>query len=472
MKPPLSSAEPTLYSEPMTAQQVQQTRGRVETPMTVDWPELAAAQQPPWPDPVVLADAVGRLGKLPPLVFAGECDQLTERLAAASRGEAFVLTGGDCAETFEANTADSIRARLQTVLQMSVILTYGASLPVVKMGRLAGQYFKPRSKTIEVRDGIEMTSYLGDAVNALEFEAGARRPDPERLLRAYHASGSALNLVRAFTMGGFADLRQVHAWNQDFVRDSVAGQRYELMARDIDRALAFMQACGADPDEFQRVEFYAAHEALSMDYERALTRIDSRTGNPYDVSGHFLWIGERTRQLDGAHVHFASTISNPIGMKVGPTASPEDIVEAARILNPDNIPGRLSLITRMGADQVRERLPDIVAKVDASGIPVVWVCDPMHGNTRESASGYKTRLFDDVITEVEGYFAVHREAGTFPGGIHIELTGDDVTECVGGTGGVAEGDLSQRYETACDPRLNREQSLELAFLVADMLIKR
>ena len=472
MKPPLSLAEPTLYSEPMTAQQVQQTRGRVETPMTVDWPKLAAAQQPPWPDPVVLADAVGRLRKLPPLVFAGECDQLTERLAAASRGEAFVLTGGDCAETFEANTADSIRARLQTVLQMSVILTYGASLPVVKMGRLAGQYFKPRSKTIEVRDGIEMTSYLGDAVNALEFEAGARRPDPERLLRAYHASGSALNLVRAFTMGGFADLRQVHAWNQDFVRDSVAGQRYELMARDIDRALSFMHACGADPDEFQRVEFYAAHEALSMDYERALTRIDSRTGNPYDVSGHFLWIGERTRQLDGAHVHFASTISNPIGMKVGPTASPEDIVEAARILNPDNIPGRLSLITRMGADQVREKLPDIVAKVDASGIPVVWVCDPMHGNTRESASGYKTRLFDDVITEVEGYFTVHREAGTFPGGIHIELTGDDVTECVGGTGGVAEGDLSQRYETACDPRLNREQSLELAFLVADMLIKR
>ncbi len=440
--------------------------------MTLEWPDLVAAQQPPWPDLVALEESVSKLRKLPPLVFAGECDQLTERLAAAGRGEAFVLTGGDCAETFEANTADSIRARLQTVLQMSVILTYGASLPVVKMGRLAGQYFKPRSKTIEVRDGIEMTSYLGDAVNALPFEADARRPDPERLLRAYHASGSALNLVRAFTMGGFADLRQVHAWNQDFVRDSLAGQRYEIMARDIDRALSFMHACGADPAEFQRVEFYAAHEALSMDYERALTRIDSRTGNPYDVSGHFLWIGERTRQLDGAHMHFASTISNPIGMKVGPTASPEDIVEAARILNPENIPGRLSLITRMGADLVREKLPDIVAKVDASGIPVVWVCDPMHGNTRESSSGYKTRLFDDVITEVEGYFAVHREAGTFPGGIHIELTGDDVTECVGGTAGVAESDLSQRYETACDPRLNREQSLELAFLVADMLIKR
>ena len=439
--------------------------------MTLSWPDLAAAQQPPWPDPIALEESLSQLRKMPPLVFAGECDQLTERLAAAGRGEAFVLTGGDCAETFEANTADSIRARLQTVLQMSVILTYAASLPVVKMGRLAGQYFKPRTKTIETRDGVEMTSYLGDAVNSLKFEAGARRPDPQRLLQAYHASGSALNLVRAFTMGGFADLRQVHAWNQDFVRDSLAGQRYELMARDIDRALAFMHACGADPDEFQRVEFYAAHEALSMDYERALTRIDSRTGNPYDVSGHFLWVGERTRQLDGAHVHFASTISNPIGMKVGPTAAPEDIVEAARVLNPNNIPGRLSLITRMGADQVRDKLPAIIQKVDASGVPVVWICDPMHGNTRESASGYKTRLFDDVVSEVEGYFAVHRDAGTFPGGIHIELTGDDVTECVGGTAGVEDGDLSQRYETACDPRLNREQSLELAFMVADMLIK-
>lgn len=440
--------------------------------MTVEWPDLPAVQQPPWPDKNALEASVASLRRMPPLVFAGECDQLTDRLAAASRGEAFVLTGGDCAETFEANTADSIRARLQTVLQMSVILTYAASLPVVKMGRLAGQYFKPRSKTIENREGIELTSYLGDAVNAIEFNSEARRPDPERLLRAYHASASALNLVRAFTMGGFADLRQVHAWNQDFVRDSVAGQRYELMAGEIDRALSFMQACGADPEEFQRVEFYAAHEALSMDYERALTRIDSRTGKPYDVSGHFLWIGERTRQLDGAHIHFASTISNPIGMKVGPTASPEDIVEAARILNPHNIPGRLSLITRMGAAEVRDKLPSIVQKVDASGVPVVWVCDPMHGNTRESSGGYKTRLFDDVIAEVKGYFDVHRELGTFPGGIHIELTGDDVTECVGGTGGVEESDLHQRYETACDPRLNREQSLELAFLVADMLIKR
>lgn len=439
---------------------------------TITWPDLPAAQQPPWPDAAELEAAVEELRTVPPLVFAGECDLLTERLAKAAAGEAFVLTGGDCAETFAANTADSIRARLKTVLQMSVVLTYGASLPVVKMGRVAGQYFKPRSSTIETRNGVQLTSYLGDAVNSIEFEETLRRPDPQRLLKAYHASGSALNLIRAFTQGGFADLRQVHAWNQDFVRDSVAGQRYELLAGEIDRALAFMVACGTDPIEFQRVEFYAAHEALSMDYERALTRIDSRTGLPYDVSGHFLWIGERTRQLDGAHLHFAQTIRNPIGVKVGPTASPDDVAAMCELLNPDRIPGRLSLITRMGAKNVREVLPSIVQKVEASGVPVVWVCDPMHGNTREGSTGHKTRVFDDVIDEVEGYFEVHRQVGTFPGGIHIELTGDDVTECVGGTGGVEEHEVGDRYETACDPRLNRQQSLELSFLVADMLLKR
>jgi 3-deoxy-7-phosphoheptulonate synthase len=380
--------------------------------------------------------------------------------------------GGDCAETFEANNADSIRARLKTVLQMSVILTYAASLPVIKVGRMAGQYFKPRSKLTEVRDGVELPSYFGDAVNALPFDAQSRRPDPQRLVKAYNASSAALNLVRAFTQGGYADLRQVHAWNQDFVRDSVAGQRYEAMAAELDRALSFMHAIGADPEELQRVEFYAAHEALSIDYERALTRIDSRTGMPYDVSGHFLWIGERTRQLDGAHIHFASTIRNPIGVKVGPTASPDDVVQMCEILNPDRVPGRLTLITRMGADKVRDVLPSIVQKVDASGVPVVWVCDPMHGNTREAATGHKTRLFDDVVDEVKGFFEVHRNLGTIPGGMHIELTGDDVTECVGGTGGVLEGNLGDRYETACDPRLNREQSLELAFLVADMLMMR
>lgn len=443
-----------------------------ESSSAITWPELPAYQQPPWPDQAELERATAELRVLPPLVFAGECDVLMRRLADASQGQAFVLMGGDCAETFEANTADSIRARLKTVLQMSVVLTYAASLPVIKVGRLAGQYFKPRSKPIEVREGIEMTSYLGDAVNGLEFDAHVRRPDPQRLVRAYHASSAALNLVRAFTQGGYADLRQVHAWNQDFVRDSAAGQRYETMAAQIDRALAFMKACRADPEEFQRVEFYAAHEALSIDYERALTRIDSRTGLPYDVSGHFLWIGERTRQLDAAHVHFASVIRNPIGVKVGPTAAPDEVVELADRLNPDRIPGRLTLITRMGAGKVREALPGIVQKVDASGIPVVWVCDPMHGNTREAVTGHKTRLFDDVLDEVHGFFEVHRGLGTFPGGIHVELTGDDVTECVGGTGGVLEGNLGDRYETACDPRLNREQSLELAFMVADMLLDR
>ena len=438
----------------------------------ITWPDLPAAQQPPWPDQAALESALDELSVLPPLVFAGECDVLATRLSEAAQGRAFVLMGGDCAETFAGNNAESIRARLKTVLQMSVILTYAASLPVIKVGRMAGQYFKPRSQLLENRGGVELPSYFGDAVNALPFDAESRRPDPQRLVRAYNASSAALNLVRAFTQGGYADLRQVHAWNQDFVRDSVAGQRYEAMAAELDRALSFMHAIGADPEELQRVEFYAAHEALSIDYERALTRIDSRTGLPYDVSGHFLWIGERTRQLDGAHVHFASTIHNPIGVKVGPTASPDDVVQMCEMLNPDRIPGRLTLITRMGSTKVRDALPSIVQKVDASGVPVVWVCDPMHGNTREAASGHKTRLFDDVVTEVEGFFEVHRNLGTIPGGIHIELTGDDVTECVGGTGGVLEGNLGDRYETACDPRLNREQSLELAFLVADMLMMR
>ena len=439
---------------------------------TIAWPDLPAVQQPAWPDDAALQAVLAELRAQPPLVFAGECDILTDQLGNAARGEAFVLTGGDCAETFAANTADSIRARLKTVLQMSVVLTYAASLPVIKVGRVAGQYFKPRSNPIEIRDGVELSSYLGDAVNALDFTPESRRPDPQRLLKAYHASGAALNLIRAFTQGGYADLRQVHAWNQDFVRESTAGQLYEKLAAEIDRALSFMQACGANPEEFTRVEFYAAHEALSLDYERALTRVDSRTGDLYDVSGHFLWVGERTRQLDGAHMHFASTIRNPVGMKVGPKASPEEVLEAVEMLNPDRIPGRLSLITRMGAGKVRDTLPAIVQKVEASGNPVVWVCDPMHGNTFEASSGHKTRSFDDVIGEVEGFFEVHRQLGTIPGGIHVELTGDDVTECVGGTHGVAEDGLGVRYETACDPRLNREQSLELAFLVADMLLKR
>jgi 3-deoxy-7-phosphoheptulonate synthase len=438
-------------------------------PDLLSWPSLPAAQQPQWPDPVALDAAVARLRELPPLVFAGECDQLTQRLGAAARGEAFVLMGGDCAETFEANTADSIRARLKTVLQMAIVLTYGAALPVVKIGRLAGQFGKPRSADLETIDGVTLPSYRGDAVNGIEFSTEARTPDPSRLIGAYHASSAALNLVRAFTQGGYADLRQVHAWNQDFVRESGAGQRYESMARDIDRALMFMHACGADPEEFRRVEFFAGHEALLLDYERAMTRIDSRTGTPYDVSGHFLWIGERTRDPLGAHVQFASVINNPIGIKVGPTATADDMLSMLDMLNPNHVAGRITLITRMGAGRVRDVLPELTAKVAASPHPVVWVCDPMHGNTREAASGHKTRSFDDVIDEVRGFFEVHRAQGTHPGGLHVELTGDDVTECTGGTEGVLEEHLASRYETACDPRLNRVQSLELAFLVAEML---
>jgi 3-deoxy-7-phosphoheptulonate synthase len=438
----------------------------------ISWPDLPAAQQPVWPDGGALEAAVARLRTLPPLVFAGECDNLTDRLAQAARGEAFVLMGGDCAETFDTATAEDIRAKLKTVLQMAIVLTYGASLPVVKVGRMAGQYFKPRSKSLEVRDGVEMTSYFGDGVNALPFEAVGRVPDPQRLLRSYNTASSTLNLVRAFTQGGYADLRQVHAWNQDFVAETPAGDRYEKVAGEIDRALSFMAACGADPEEFKRVEFYAGHEALVLDYEKAMTRIDSRTGDLYDVSGHFVWVGERTRQLDGAHVDFAARISNPVGVKLGPTTTPEFAVELCDRLNPDKVPGRLTLITRMGAGTIREALPPIVEKVTASGHPVVWVCDPMHGNTREAASGHKTRSYDDVADEVRGFFEVHKRLGTFPGGIHVELTGDDVTECVGGTEGVTEDQLGDRYETACDPRLNRVQSLELAFDVADFLLDR
>ena len=409
---------------------------------------------------------------MPPLVFAGECDDLRDRLAAVARGEAFLLMGGDCAERFTGANAEDIRAKLKTVLQMAVVLTYAASLPVVKIGRIAGQYAKPRSQSYEEIDGVRLPVFRGDIVNGLEFTEEARRPDPSRLVEAYHRSASTLNLVRAFSQGGYADLRQVHAWNTDFVRDSSAGERYEQLAGEIDRALSFMRAIGADPEELHRVEFYAGHEALLLDYERPLTRIDSRTGLPYDVSAHFLWVGERTRQLDQAHVDFAARIHNPIGVKLGPTTSPDEAVALLEKLDPEGIPGRLTMISRMGARQIREALPPIVEKVTATGRPVVWVCDPMHGNTFEAESGHKTRRFDDVVDEVLGFFEVHSELGTHPGGLHIELTGDEVTECVGGAEGLQEHDLPMRYETACDPRLNRTQSLELAFLVARMLSGR
>jgi 3-deoxy-7-phosphoheptulonate synthase len=431
-----------------------------------------AAQQPDWPDPGVLQDVVTQLRMLPPLVFAGECDQLKERLGAVARGDAFLLQGGDCAETFAESTADAIRDKIKTLLQMAVVLTYGARVPVVKVGRIAGQFAKPRSADTETRDGVTLPSYRGDAVNGLEFTAAARTPDPTRLLRVYNTSAATLNLVRAFTQGGLADLRQVHAWNQGFVRGNSAHQRYEAMAQDIDRALAFMHACGVDPEEFRTVDLYASHEALLLDYERALTRVDSRTGLPYDVSGHLVWVGDRTRDLDGAHIEFAASVRNPVAVKLGPTTTPDDVLALIERLDPTGEPGRLTFISRMGAGRVRDALPPLVEKVTASGAVVAWVCDPMHGNTFEAPDGLKTRRFDDVIDEVQGFFEVHRALGTHPGGLHMELTGDDVTECLGGSGGIGETDLPMRYQTACDPRLNHQQSLELAFLVAEMLAAR
>ncbi|MFY9849458.1 MAG: 3-deoxy-7-phosphoheptulonate synthase class II [Trebonia sp.] len=427
-----------------------------------------ALQQPQWPDHDRLEAVVRGLESLPPLVLAAECDQLKERLAAVARGEAFLLQGGDCAETFAGTGADSIGGKFRTLLQMAVVLTYAGSVPVVKVGRMAGQFGKPRSAATEVRDGVELPVYRGDAVNGIEFSVAARTPDPGRLLTAYHCSSATLNLCRSLAGGGFADLRRVHAWNQDFVTGSPAGQRYEQLADEIDRAIAFMHACGADPREFRAVEFYSSHEALLLDYERALTRTDARSGRAYDLSAHLLWIGERTRALGGAHVDFARQIRNPVAVKIGPEATAQDVLELIEALDPEHEPGRLTLITRMGAGRIRQALPPLVEKVAASGALVVWVCDPMHGNTVEAASGQKTRYFDDVLDEVAGFFEVHRALGTHPGGIHIEFTGDDVTECIGGGDHIAESDLSHRYETTCDPRLNRGQSLDLAFRVAEL----
>jgi 3-deoxy-7-phosphoheptulonate synthase len=428
----------------------------------------AALQQPDWPDRDRLEAVLRRLEGMPPLVFAGECDQLKERLAAVARGEAFLLQGGDCAETFAGTTAAGIRGKLQTLLQMAVVLTYAASVPVVKVGRMAGQFAKPRSAATEVKDGTELPVYRGDAVNGIEFTAAARRPDPGRLVEAYHCSSVTLNLCRAFASGGFADLGQVHAWNQDFVARSPAGQRYERLAGEIDRAIAFMRACGADPEQFRTVEFYSSHEALLLDYERALTKSGPHGGQEYDLSAHLLWIGERTRQPAGPHVQFARRIRNPVAVKIGPGVTAREVLTLIAALDPEREPGRLTLITRMGARRIRQALPPLIQAVAASGAQVVWACDPMHGNTAVAASGHKTRYFDDVLDEVAGFFQVHRAAGTHPGGIHIEFTGDDVTECIGGGEHVAETDLHHRYETACDPRLNRSQSLDLAFRVADM----
>jgi 3-deoxy-7-phosphoheptulonate synthase len=430
---------------------------------------LVAAQQPTWPDAAAVKEAVAELESFPPLVFAGECDNLKLRIAEAALGNAFWLQGGDCAETFAGATADSIRNRIKTILQMAAVLQYFSSLPVIKVGRMAGQFAKPRSNDNETRDGVTLPAYRGDAVNDLEFNEKSRTPDPKRLVRVYNTSSATLNLVRAFTQGGFADLRQVHTWNRGFAADARFSARYEEMANEIGRAIKFMESAGVDPESFKSVDFYSSHEALILEYEKALTRIDSRTNNPYDVSAHFVWIGERTRQLDGAHMDFAEKIHNPIGVKLGPKTTPEEALAIIKRLNPNNEPGRLTFITRMGASLIREKLPPIIDAVNKSGAVVLWVCDPMHGNTYEAPSGYKTRKFDDVMDEVRGFFEVHKKLGTHPGGIHIELTGDDVTECVGGGEQISHEDLASRYETACDPRLNHTQSLELAFLVAEML---
>ncbi len=447
------------------------TGGAAAYPGLDEWRNLPIAQQPSWSDAAVYEASVKELSMLPPLVFAGEVDDLRDRLALAAQGKAFLLQGGDCAETFVGATADKISARVKTILQMAVVLTYGASMPVIKMGRMAGQFAKPRSSNDETRDGVTLPAFRGDIVNGFEFTPQSRAHDAARMLKAYHTSASTLNLIRAFTQGGFADLRLVHQWNRGFTQNP-AHARYESLAKDIDRAIKFMASCGADFEALKRVEFFASHEALLLDYERALTRIDSRTGLPYDTSGHFLWIGERTRELDQAHVDFLSRVRNPIGVKLGPGTTGEDALRLIDKLDPDREPGRLTFITRMGARNIREKLPQLVRKVTDSGAQVLWVTDPMHGNTVTSPNGYKTRNFDDVIDEVRGFFEVHKSLGTFPGGVHVEMTGDDVAECLGGADPIDQEAFLEGYESVCDPRLNHKQSLEMAFLVAGALSNR
>jgi len=432
------------------------------------WRELPIKQQPTWNDPAAVAAASAELASLPPLVFAGEVDILRDRLARAARGEAFLLQGGDCAETFAGATAEQIRNRVKTILQMAVVLTYGASKPVVKMGRMAGQFAKPRSNDFETRGDVTLPAYRGDIVNGYDFTPESREADPRRLVQGYHTAVATLNLIRAFTQGGFADLRQVHSWNKGFAANP-ANHRYEKLAGEIDKAIKFMEAAGADFDELKRVEFYSSHEGLLMDYERPLTRIDSRNGTPVNTSAHFLWIGERTRDIDGAHLDYFSRVRNPIGVKLGPTTSVDDMKRLIDKLDPEREPGRLTFITRMGTEKVRDALPPLLEAIKEHEATPLWVSDPMHGNGLTTPNGYKTRRFDDIVDEVRGFFEAHRAVGTYPGGVHIELTGDDVTECLGGSEHIDEATLATRYESLCDPRLNHMQSLELAFLVAEEL---
>jgi 3-deoxy-7-phosphoheptulonate synthase len=436
------------------------------------WREKPAMQLPNYDDKEKLAQIEQELSHMPPLVFAGEARNLMDRLASVEKGEAFLLQGGDCAESFAEFGANKIRDTFRVILQMSVVMTFAGSLPIVKLGRVAGQFAKPRSSDEETREGITLPSYRGDSINGLNFDEQSRVPDPERMLRAYHQAAATLNLLRAFTHGGYADLNRVHKWNLDFVKDSPLGERYEDLATRIDEALSFMAACGVTGDKvptIHRTEFFTSHEALLLPYEQALTRIDSLTGEWYDCSAHFLWIGARTHQLDGAQIEFIRGIKNPLGLKCGPDMTPDTLLSLVETLNPENEPGRLTLISRMGHEHVHKKLPPLIKAITDNDMRVIWSCDPMHGNTIKSPSGYKTRKFEDVLGEVKGFFAVHSDMGTHPGGVHLELTGQDVTECTGGAKAIADEDLSSRYHTHCDPRLNANQSLELAFIIAEQL---
>ncbi len=436
------------------------------------WREAEALQQPEWPEPERADHVRAQLAGMPPLVFAGEARALRASLAEVAAGRAFLLQAGDCVESFNDFSAITIREKLRILLQMAAVMTWGATLPVVKVGRIAGQFVKPRSSPTESVGGAKLPSFRGHMVNGDEPTDAARTPDPERMLQGYFQSAATLNLLRAFTKGGFADLTRVHYWNQEFVATSLEGQRYERIASEIERALRFMEAIGIDLSSagpLHEVDVWTSHEGLLLDYEEALTRRDSTTGDWYDCSAHLLWIGERTRRPDGAHVRFFAGVHNPLGVKLGPATTPEDVLELCERLNPNRLPGRLTLIARLGAADVRELLPPLLRAVRDAAHPVVWACDPMHANVFVTASGHKTRHFDDVMTELEGFFAAHREEGTWPGGVHLEFTGDDVTECLGGGEEVVEDQLDSRYETLCDPRLNARQSLDLAFRLAELL---
>ncbi len=436
------------------------------------WRGRPARQMPDYPDPRLLREVEQKLASYPPLVFAGECRALEQKLAEVCAGRAFLLQGGDCAEAFAEFSADKIRDTLRVLLQMAVVLTFGAGMPIVKVGRMAGQFAKPRSAPTETSGDVELPSYRGDIVNGLEFEPEARRPDPLRQIQAYTQAAATLNLLRAFTEGGYASLTRVHQWTLGFVDRSPQGERYRDLAHRITEALEFMQACGVSglsTPEIERTSFYTSHECLLLGFEEALTRIDSTSGLWYDTSAHMLWIGDRTRQPDGAHVEFCRGIANPLGIKAGPGMTADELLRLLDILNPANAPGRITVISRMGADRVEAHLPGLVRAVQREGRNVVWSCDPMHGNTIKTRNGYKTRPFDRVLGEVRAFFAVHRAEGTHAGGIHIEMTGQDVTECTGGAQAITEARLSDRYHTHCDPRLNAQQSLELAFLMAEAL---